>query len=225
MGIQVVRVEVDVHEPAAIVGELRRLGTEVRVAQLPVADYRSGFALVERKTVRELHLTLAAGRLWGQLGRLRAAGSRPFLLVEGASLDAGPISATGIRGALLAAAENGVPIVRSESRADSALWIHRIAWRAARRSSSRDRPVYAQRPKPSTAEGVLAAVPGISTMSARALLGRFGSLQAIVNATDADLRDVQGIGPVRARNLRAAITHQHVSYRSRRSRERPGRAT
>jgi ERCC4-type nuclease len=190
MGFQVVRIDVDVHEPAAVVDELRRLGTEVRVAPLPVADYRSGSALVERKTVRDLHLTLAAGRLWGRLGRLRAAGSRPFLLVEGASLDAAG-----------------------------------IAWRAARRSSSRDRPVYAQRPKPSTAEGVLAAVPGISTMSARALLGRFGSLQAIVNASDADLMEVQGIGPLRARNLRAAVTHQHVSYRSRRSRERPGRAT
>ena len=220
-----VRIEVDVHEPTAVVDELRRRGTDVRVARLPVADYRSGPALVERKTVRDLHLTLAAGRLWGQLGRLRAAGSQPFLLVEGASLDAGPISANAIRGALLAAAAHGVPIVRSESRTDSALWIDRIASRAVRRSMTRDRPLYAQRPKPSTAEGVLAAVPGISTMSARALLGRFGSLQAIVNASDDELMEVQGIGPLRARNLRAAVTHPHVSYRSRRSRERPGRAT
>ena len=229
MGIQVVRIEVDVHEPGCVWDELARLGAEVRRSQLPVGDYRCAHALVERKTVRDLHSTLSAGRLWGQLGRLRAAARHPILLVEGPALDEGSVSPAAIRGALLAAGEHGVSVVRSETEADSALWIYRIACRAARSKPAPDRPTYAQRPKSltpnATAEAVLAAIPEISTMSARAVLGRFGSLEAVARATDADLTDVRGIGPARLRSLREALTHQHSDYRSRRSRERPGRAT
>lgn len=225
MEIQVVRVEVDVHEPRAVDEELRRLGADAKRCCLPVGDYRADGVLVERKTVRDLHLTLVAGRLWGQLGRLRAAGRSPYLLVEGESLDAGPLSPAAIRGALLAAGENGVTVVRSESTTDSALWLYRIACRAAKRRAPRNRPVYAQRPKERTAEAVLAAIPDISTVSARALLARFGNLQAIVNATDDDLTDVSGIGVVRMRRLREAFSHPPTAYRSRRSRERPDRAT
>lgn len=224
MGIQVVRVVVDVHEPHGIADELTTLGVKAHVECLPVGDYATGDALIERKTVRDLHLTLVAGRLWGQLGRLRAAARAPFLLVEGSSLDEGPVSRAAIRGALLAAGENGVTVIRSQSVADSAIWLHRIACRATRRTRS-DRPPYAQRPKPATAEAVLAAIPHVSTASARALLAHFGSIAEVVKATDVELMDVSGVGPVRARAIRETLNRPPTSYRSRRSRARPGRAT
>lgn len=225
MGIQVVRVEVDVHEPYGIGDKLRLLGAQVETSSLLVGDYRCAHALVERKTVRDLHSTLAAGRLWGQLGRLRAAERHPILLVEGLVLDEGSVSPAAIRGALLAAGENGVTVVRSETEADTALWLYRVACREGRSLRSPDRPLYAQRPKRGTPEAVLAAIPEISTVSARALLAHFGSVAAIVNAPDADLTAVAGIGPVRVRSLRESLNHPHYAYRSRRSRERPGRAT
>lgn len=217
MGIQVVSVVVDVHEPRGITDELNSLRAQAQVERLAVGDYATGEALIERKTVRDLHLTLAAGRLWGQLGGIRAAAPKPFLLVEGPSLDAGPVSPAAIRGALLAASENGVAVVRSESAADSALWIYRIACRSARRA--RDRPLYAQRPKPATAEAVLAAIPHVSTRTARSLLAHFGTVAEVVQATDDELKDVCGVGPIRAHAIRETFTRQPTSYRSRRSRE------
>jgi ERCC4-type nuclease len=225
MGIQAVRIEVDLHEPQKVRAELARLGVDVLSRRLHAGDYRMEGATVERKTVRDLHLTLAAGRLWGQLGRLRATGNHSFLLVEGVSLDAGPISPAAIRGALLAAGESGITVVRSESEADSSLWLYRIARRAGRHGSPPDRPLYAQRPKVALPEAVLAAIPEISTVSARALLAHFGSVAAIVNAPAAELTAVPGIGPVRAQRLKESLTHPHYAYRSRQSRERPGRAT
>jgi ERCC4-type nuclease len=67
-----------------------------------------------------------------------------------------------------------------------------------------DRPAYAQRPKAGAAEAaeaLLAAVPGISTVSARELLVRFGSVAGVVEASVEELLAVPGIGPERARAL------------------------
>ena len=64
------------------------------------------------------------------------------------------------------------------------------------------------RPKPGdeTAEALLAAVPGISTTSARALLERFGSVAEVVAADPAEWLTVPGIGPERARALKETFT-------------------
>ena len=138
MGIQVVRIDADVHEPERIRAELSRLGVDVHRRLLATGDYRVEGVLVERKTVRDVH---------------------------------------------------------------------------------------AQRRKGATPEAVLAAIPEISTVSARALLAHFGSVAAIVNAPDADLTAVPGIGPVRAQRLKESLNHPYYAYRSRQSRERPGLST
>ena len=54
---------------------------------------------------------------------------------------------------------------------------------------------------------MLAAVPGISTVTARALLERFGSLGGIAAASPEELLDVPGIGKERARALADALGH------------------
>jgi ERCC4-type nuclease len=209
--------------PSGVPEALRRLGAEVFVARLPAGDYRvGGGALVERKTVFDLHKTLVDGRLFRQLGDLRTSCEAPFLLVEGAWHDAGPLGRTAVRGALLTVLELGVPVLRSEGRADSALWLHRLAVRQQRAKATSARPTYAQGPKarPDHApEAVLAAVRTLSTHSARALLRHFGSVQNVMSASVEELQQVPGIGPVRAQRLRRAFMRPHFAYRSRRSRE------
>lgn len=55
------------------------------------------------------------------------------------------------------------------------------------------------------AEAMLAAVPGISTASARTLLQHFGTVAAVVGASPPELMTVPGIGRKRAQSL-VAIT-------------------
>src|SRR5207249_3023821 len=71
----------DVFEDGSgVPASLQRLGAQVVVEPLPAGDYRiSGGALVERKTVADLHGSLARGRLWSQIGRIRDAAALPFL--------------------------------------------------------------------------------------------------------------------------------------------------
>lgn len=202
-----VKIVVDVHErQSGIADTLAELGAEIEFASLPAGDYAVGAdTIVERKRVLDLHAAVLKGRLWPQLGKLRAACAFPYLLVEGTDIDRGPLHHNAIRGVCLAVIDQGIALLRSGYQRDSALWIHRLAVRCQEIEPAADRPAYAQRPRPKpgqeTAEALLSAVPGISTSSARALLARFGSIAAVVAADPAEWLEVPGIGPERARAL------------------------
>ena len=113
-----------------------------------------------------------------------------------------------IRGACLAAIDQGVALLRSADREDSALWLHRLAVRCQRDAMPPELPAPIPRAAlaPETvAEAMLSAVPGISTVTARALLAEFGSLTAVAGASPDALLAVSGIGKERARALVEAL--------------------
>ena len=201
------KIIIDVHErQSGIPDTLAELGAEIEIASLPAGDYAVGAdTLVERKRVLDLHAAVLKGRLWPQLGKLRAACVFPYLLVEGSDLDRGPLHHNAVRGVCLAVIDQWIALLRSGYQRDSALWIHRLAVRCQEIEPAAARPAYEQRtrPKPGeeTAEALLASVPGISTTSARALLERFGSVAAVVAADPAEWLAVPGIGRERARAL------------------------
>lgn len=204
---EVLEIVADVHERASRVPDaLERLGVRVTVRSLTRGDYvLAPGCVVERKTVVDLRVTIQQGRFWHQMHKLRSTGDRPCLLVEGQSLRLarGGLRPDSIRGALLAVSDLGVTILRSEDGGDSAAWMVRLAVRRLR-VQTHDRPVYARRPKrreSTPAEEALAAAPGISTTTARALLRHFGSLQSVLSTSEKDLSGVAGVGPVRVRAL------------------------
>jgi DNA excision repair protein ERCC-4 len=209
-------VTVDVHERTSGIPEmLRALGVQVDVRALKCGDYVVGTeTLVERKTVLDLHRSVAAGRFWAQMKKIRTAGMCPCLVIEGASLYEGPVPADAVRGLCLAVADLGVIIIRTESRADTSESLLRIAARR-RDGAVRHRPVYAQRPRSTTTspqEAALASAPGISVTTARTVLARYGSLSQLSDASAADLKDLPGIGPKRADAIVALI---HDRWRTR----------
>ena len=207
-----VRILVDVHEQrSGIPGLLEALGAEVEVLSLPAGDYVVGDdTIVERKAVLDLHSSVRRGHLWAQLATLKASCPFPYLLVEGRNLDGGGrgLHPNAIRGACLAVIDQGVALLRSDDQADSARWLHRLAVRCQRETAPAELPPLVPRatiPPESVAEAMLAAVPGISTITARALLERFGSLAAVAAASPEQLLGVPGIGTERARALAEAL--------------------
>jgi DNA excision repair protein ERCC-4 len=210
----VLRVVADIQERASGVPQaLRELGVNVETRPMWAGDYRIGEqAIVERKTTRGLHAAVVAGRFWPQMGRVRDDARFVYLLVEGADLDDGPLAIAAIRGICVALMDLGVHIVRSTDARDSALWLYRMTDRHSR-FRHRNRPAYAQRPKRDAgapaAEAALGAVPGISRVTAQALLTHFGSLAAVVQADRREWQRVPGIGPARASALAATF---HTPY-------------
>jgi len=187
---------------------LRRLGAEITFEVLPAGDYAVGSAmLVERKTVGDLHRSVATRRLWAQLEKLRANADGAWLLIEGPKLDAGELSEQGIRGAVLAVIETGLPVIWSGSPGDSARWLVRLAARARMSRAPSPWVMRAPRRRPRAAPvAILCQVRGISPRLAARLLERFGSIAAVACASEAELGSIDGIGEVRVKALRAALT-------------------
>jgi DNA excision repair protein ERCC-4 len=213
----------DIHErQSGIAAELMRLGVDVEERRLEAGDYLLGdVALIERKSVPDLHQSVSRGHFWAQVGKLRRATRWPYLLIEGRSLYDGCLSAEAVRGLVIAVCDLGVTVCRSEDVRDSAAWIRRIA---ARRDAApaRDRPVYAQRPKrrvhDSPSEQALSAARGVSVATARDLLARFGTLLNVLSASQAELESVPGVGPEKATGIRALATDTSHSGLSRNGR-------
>ncbi|HEU5362067.1 MAG TPA: ERCC4 domain-containing protein [Gaiellaceae bacterium] len=199
---------VDVHERrSGVPAALAAIGVDVRLRTLPVGDYAiDELALIERKSVTDLHVSLIQGRLWQQLGRLRRAAPWRYLLVEGKSVYDGPLPQSAVRGLMVAVDDLGVAVIRSLDHADSAAWIERIARRRRGESRRVDRPPYAQRPQRpaqvSPPERALAAAEGVSTVTARKLLEEFGSLTNVLLAPPDALQRVDGVGVQRAESIR-----------------------
>jgi ERCC4-type nuclease len=206
----VVVVTADVHElRSGVPKRLEVLGVEVVRKRLPVGDYIVGTgAIVERKSVLDLQDSLVKGRFWLQIGRLRRAATWPYLLIEGAGLEQGPVNAEALRGLWLAVADLAVTVLNSKDSTETALWLRRLATRR-QQPSNRDRPPYAQRftrVRPHPAEAALAAAPGVSVKTARLLLERFGSLSEVVAAGRDEWQSIAGVGPHRAASL-ASMVH------------------
>ena len=180
-------------QESGIPAKLAKLGASIEVRRLDAGDYWVGpDTVVERKTVPDLHGSICQGRFWSQVGRVRRSCRYPYLVVEGGSLDKGPVGRSAIRGICLAVVRLGVRLLRAEDASDTALWLYRLS-EQAQRDARRERPVYAQRPKSTQVpEAMLAAVPGISVASARALLGRFGTVANVAAASVTDLEVVPG---------------------------------
>jgi ERCC4-type nuclease len=202
------RIVVDVHERRSGVPEhLSALGWDVRLRTLECGDYAiDDVALVERKSVRDLHLSLIQGRLWRQLGRLRKAAPWRYLVVEGMCPYEGPLTPDAVRGLLITVDELGVAVIRTRDPADTAAWIAMIAKRRRGGTRSVDRPPYAQRPQReshnSPPERALSAAEGVSIITARKLLNEFGSLTKVLLADLEALQRIEGVGLQRARSIR-----------------------
>jgi Fanconi anemia group M protein len=188
-------VQVDVRERGSETPRaLEAAGAQVVFRTLAAGDYRIGRdLLVERKSGWDFRRSLFDGRLFRQMARLSRAAPRPLLLLEGPER---ALAWPTLRGALLSiTGVFGIPVLFSRDAADSAQWI--LA--AARQQAARPERAYVRpgwRPKGKRARQifVLQGLPGVGPRRAEALLDRFGSVRAALQAGEAELREVPGIG-------------------------------
>ncbi len=189
-----------------------REGVTTRLETLAVGDYvLSDRVAVERKSVADFLDTLTGGdrSLFEQVGDLSRHYARPVVIVEGEGLyEERNVHPNAVRGALASlAVDYGVSVLRTEDERDTADLLEVIA---SREQEVRDRTVSVHGDKGGKTlaeqqEYVVSAIADIGPVTARALLEHFGSVEAVMCATEEDLLDVSGVGSVTAERVREVV--------------------
>lgn len=187
-----------------------------RIATLPRGDYQLGDRLtIERKTARDLLLSIIDLRLFRQVANLKRHCRASLLLVEGDPYQTDiRVDHRAVKGALIAIqASWQLPVIFTDSPEESCVAITTMA---------RQHETFADvmtlrggyRPKRLQTQQlyILQGLPGIGAELARRLLNHFRSVAAVMSAAETELSAVEGIGLFRARKIRI-ILDSHIPRR------------
>ncbi len=188
--------------------------------RLQVGDYLvEGRLLVERKTLPDLLHSIEDGRLFRQARRMAASRLPSLLLLEGTSADlkGRRFSRGAVQGALITTSLLwGLPLLRARDGEEAARLIvlaGRQLLAAARGTIYRPGPRWGS--KRGLQSHILQGLPGVGCRLAARLLDRFGTVESIVQAAEAELQDVSGIGKRKAAKIRWAVSEEGLAYSAR----------
>ena len=193
---------------------------EVSAAQLSCGDFLINDQwLFERKTIKDLCLSLADGRLFKQALGLIQSEYHPVVILEGRSND---IKGCGVRreavqGALITLSIFfGLPVLRSLEPEETVRLIRYTVEQGTRFAEGGvQRAGYRPKGRKARQLYVLQGLPGIGKKRAEALLEHFGGVEAVMSADENKLTEVDGIGVPIAEKIRNLVCEAEVPYRIR----------
>lgn len=207
---------------SSVIRNMYRLDLDVEMQQLEVGDFiLSERVGVERKTVSDFLQSLVDGRLLKQARNLAETFERPVLILEGRGLytERG-IHPNAIRGALACVTvDYHIPIISTEDEEETAKLMYSIVAREQEEGKN-EVPVRSERKALTLSElqrFVVEGLPGVSVILAKRLLGHFGSVEAVMKASEEDLKEVHGIGEEKARDIRRVLEAGYESEEEERS--------
>ncbi len=193
-----------------VLRELDKLNNDIKVQSLAVADYQvSNSVGIERKTTKDFISSIIDKRLYKQAKELAENFRNPIIILEGEDLYSSLIHPNAIRGALASlAVDFNIPIIPTRSEEDTAAMITRIAIREQLQERS-DIQIRTEK-KPLTLYEqqlyIVESLPNIGPVTAKKLLEEFKSVEGVVNASESELKKIEGIGNKIAQKIREVVT-------------------
>ncbi len=203
---------------SGVIAELQKIPeVQLQIKRLKVGDYLvDGDCLFERKTVADFAASVIDGRLFQQAYALGRFHDSAALILEGR---AGDMAACSVRREALQGAMISLslifrlPVLRSLDPAETARLLL-YAGRQLRRRDGEHSWCGGRRPKGRHRRQlrVLQALPGIGPDKAARLLEVFGSVEAVIAASQERLEEVEGIGPKTAAGIRDVLCETPSPY-------------
>jgi len=203
-------IQVDYREKHAKLPELLRIaGFDLEIKHLPVCDYAIEHAIyIERKTGRDLAVSIIDGRLFKQAGKMKQSSTRCLFLIEGSPFDTNiDISPESIKGALLCLqAIWYIPVLYAADSGQACL-IFTMITKQWNNLSHHVQLRHGYRPKKLITRKLhlIQGLPQVGPKLAKRLLDRFASVQNIMNASEVELMKVEGIGNNKAKLIRSVL--------------------
>ncbi|ADB62585.1 ERCC4 domain protein [Haloterrigena turkmenica DSM 5511] len=195
----------------------RREEIEVRLETLEVGDYVcSDRVVVERKSVADFVDSLVGGdrSVFEQVGAMARHYSRPIVIVEGDGLyEQRDVHPNAVRGALSSlAVDFGASVLRTEGEQETTELLAVIAGRE-QETADREVSVHGEKQSKTLAEQqeyVVSSIAEIGPVTARSLLEEFGTVEAVMIASEEELQDADGVGAVTAERIREVIGSEYT---------------
>jgi Fanconi anemia group M protein len=172
---------------------------------LPAGDYIiNGTIGIERKSAEDFVQSIICNRLFDQVARLKRSVPRTLLIVEGNPYGtAHKIQPSAIRGALLSVLVSWqAPVIFSKNKEDTVALLLAIARQDIATLSQIAAPKkYRSKKLVSRQLFFLQGIPGVGPALAARMIATFGSLKAVINATEEALKKVEGIGKHKAKRI------------------------
>jgi ERCC4-type nuclease len=190
----------------------------VSTAQLECGDFLMNDQwLFERKTVRDLCISLVDGRLFKQALRLLQSEYHPVVILEGRARDMKECGARreAVQGALITLSVFfGLPVLRSLDPDETVQLMRYTVGQGVRFAEGGvQRSGYRPKGRKARQLYVLQGLPGVGAKRADNLLKHFGGIEAVMSASENQLTEVDGIGPPIAEKIRNLVCEAEVPYR------------
>ncbi|RLG20919.1 hypothetical protein DRN74_04230 [Candidatus Micrarchaeota archaeon] len=195
--------------PSGIIRALVDEGIRVKQHALKVGDYIiSDRIVIERKSASDFVQSIIDGRLFKQVRLMREQFELPVIIVEGDIYEhERKVNDNALRGALVSLiVKHGVALLFSRSIVETAKFIALLAKQEKEEGSSPH--LRGEKPKASISEWqkyIVSSLPNVGPKAAEELLKRFGSVSAVFNATERELRRVRGLGEKKAKRIRQLL--------------------
>ncbi len=198
-----------------VLKELVELGVSLKLEMLHVADYvLSPRCAVEFKTVEDFAQSIIDGRLLDQLKNLKQHYDRPVIIVEGTQdlFKVRNIHPNAIRGMLATIAVSyGIPIIYTKDKKDTAAQLLAIAKREQALTKETFQP-HAEKRAMSVQEQqefIVSSLPNVGLNLAKELLTHFKSVKNVINASEEDLKKVDGVGDKKAKMIKDTVEKEY----------------
>jgi Fanconi anemia group M protein len=180
---------------------------------LEVGDYILSSRIgIEFKNVKDFVDSIIDKRLLLQVRDLKKY-EKPLLLIEGeediySQRNIHPNAINGILSSIVI--DYGVPILRTKNSNETALLFMTIA---KREQKKKEEDFTLHHHKPSTLkeqqEYIISSLPGVGGILSKPLLKKFGSVKNIVNSSVEELKKVELIGDIKAKNIKKVIDSEY----------------
>lgn len=201
-----------------VIRHLSEMEIDVKVQAMAVGDYQvSDEVVIERKTAKDFVDSIVDKRLFKQARSLMEEFKRPLIILEGDDLYNGMINPNAIRGSIASIAlDFGISIIPTRNAQDTAAMIKRIA---IREQSGEKTPIQIRTDKKPVNLWeqqlfIIESLPNIGTVNAKNLLEHFGTVANIINASESQLQEVEGIGKKTAANIRKVVDSKYLYFQN-----------
>lgn len=209
------KIRIDDREKASgIIELLREEEISLEIGRVRYGDYIINDAItIERKTARDLLISIIDGRLFSQISNLKKYGSHPLVLIEGnpfeTDLQFDPMA---IKGALISIKSIWyVPVLYCKSIEETKETLLMIGRQEENCSDVAPfRGGYRPKRLKSRQLYVLQGFPSVGPVLAKKMLNHFGSVSKIMKASIEDLLKVEGLGKITAQAIRDVLEKEWI---------------